>query len=376
MGDFWVIPAAGGVPRRLTSDSAEGGGLAWLPEGLSLIVSSGRRGGRTLWRVPLDGGEPEPVTTGAGSDLDPELARDGSHLVYTNARRSYVLMLLDPATGAQHPVLERRLQINGSSFSPDGQRLAFFMMTDELEHIFTVGTDGKGLHQVTKGQRAGNIMPHWSSDGTAIYFYQELGQPSFRKVPVNGGPSTTVIDGWQWPVQNSARWDPQDRRLAYALFEQGRLKATLLREIATGKDTPLQSTLYPVEWSPDGQRLVGIEWRPDANIGEADGDVLVCSAAGGPCQRVGQGRFATWSGDGSRIYVERNRKVLDDPWLCSVEVWVMAPDGSGARRLAVLEPEIQITSEIAVSRNDQIAWVQFRRGQEELWLAELGPVSR
>ena len=121
-GDLWLIPAAGGEPRRLTQDIAPAGNPVFARDGRSVIFSSSRAGSRTLWRVPVTGGTPEPVTTGAGEDDEPDLSRDGTALVYTNSRHSFALMVTDSATGAQREVLERRGQINGAVFSADGKQ--------------------------------------------------------------------------------------------------------------------------------------------------------------------------------------------------------------------------------------------------------------
>ncbi len=103
-GDFWLIPAAGGTPRRLTSDVSTGGGVVFSRDGRSVIVSSSRAGSQTLWRIPIDGGAPEPVTTGAGEDVEPVLSADGRTLVYSNARSSHAIMLLDTRSGATREV--------------------------------------------------------------------------------------------------------------------------------------------------------------------------------------------------------------------------------------------------------------------------------
>ena len=42
--------------------------------------------------------------------------------------------------------------------------------------------------------------------------------------------------------------------------------------------------------------------------------------------------------------------------------------------MTTLEPQHVLTTPFDVSIRDEIAWVEFRRGKEELWLAELdGP---
>jgi hypothetical protein len=72
-----------------------------------------------------------------------------------------------------------------------------------------------------------------------------------------------------------------------------------------------------------------------------------------------------WSGDGTRILFHRPGSASD-----VTEVWVMKHDGSEQRRVAELRSRFSLSFS-ALSRNDQLAWVQVRRGRQELWLAEL-----
>jgi hypothetical protein len=206
-------------------------------------------------------------------------------------------------------------------------------------------------------------MPSWSADGQALYFYQQLEAPSFRKVPVAGGPSVLVLPEWTWAVQNQAEVDPAGGQVAYSLLEGPRVKASLLRDLRTGSERLLGPPLADMRWSRDGRRLVG---QGD------DGNVVVCPSAGpDPCQTLAAGFFPTWSGDGSRIYFHREGPGLDDPNLRSWEVWVMQRDGTRPRRLSVIQPVIALASGVDASPRDELVWVQFRRGQQEIWLADL-----
>jgi serine/threonine protein kinase len=80
MGDYWVIPSAGGQARRVTSDDALGGAPAWTPDGQFIVFPSRRAGSLTLWKVPASGGEPQPILVSTGEDTDPEISRDGGDL--------------------------------------------------------------------------------------------------------------------------------------------------------------------------------------------------------------------------------------------------------------------------------------------------------
>jgi len=363
-GDLWMVPSSGGTPRRLTTEADASGPPVWTPDGRRVICSSARRGSRTLWSFPVSGGDPEPLTTGAGEDLDPDLSADGTHLIYANARRSYALMLLDPESGKQREVIERHSHANGQNLSPDGSLIAFFEDTEGLgTQIFTVGTDGRDLRQVTRDEHNINIMPRWSPDGSQLYYYQELPEPSYRRIPVDGGPSVTIVSGWRWDTHTNAVVDPGGRTVAYTFVEGHRLLAARLRDLATGRERELQRPLHDLGWSPDGTLLAGND------EGER---IWVCPVDGGVCVSLVDGFWPIWSSDGSRIYFHRRGRPLDDPSLRSLEAWVVAASGGEPRRLGVLEPLHALHTPFDVSPGGEILWTQVRRSREELWLATLG----
>jgi Tol biopolymer transport system component len=58
-GGVWVVPAAGGEPRRLTES---GSWPAWLPDGRAVAYADvGPEGTQRAYRVPLAGGDPQPL---------------------------------------------------------------------------------------------------------------------------------------------------------------------------------------------------------------------------------------------------------------------------------------------------------------------------
>jgi hypothetical protein len=59
--DIYVVPIAGGEPKRLTNDNQQVGGLAWMPNGKEIVFSSSRSGVPTLWKIASAGGSPEPL---------------------------------------------------------------------------------------------------------------------------------------------------------------------------------------------------------------------------------------------------------------------------------------------------------------------------
>ena len=60
--DLWMVPVAGGEPRRLTTDPAADSSPRWSPDGTWLYFLSSRSGSPQVWRLPLAGGEAAQVT--------------------------------------------------------------------------------------------------------------------------------------------------------------------------------------------------------------------------------------------------------------------------------------------------------------------------
>jgi Tol biopolymer transport system component len=88
VADLYVMFLGGGELRRLTSDGSRFGGISWMPDGRDIIFSSARNGSNGLWRVPVTGGLPRPVITGAERAFWPTVARHGNRLAYMTSSDS------------------------------------------------------------------------------------------------------------------------------------------------------------------------------------------------------------------------------------------------------------------------------------------------
>src|SRR5262249_31549753 len=70
--DIWVVPVAGGEPRRITTDPKSDSRPRWSPDGKTLGFLSSRDGSSQVYAAPADGGPPRKLTslvTGADAFL-------------------------------------------------------------------------------------------------------------------------------------------------------------------------------------------------------------------------------------------------------------------------------------------------------------------
>ena len=143
-----------------------------------------------LWRVPVDGGPPEALTTGTGEDLDPVVSPDGRTLLFANVKRTWALVVQDVYSGTRRTLLEKRTPLAFPRYSPDGGRIALMGRNSRGEmHLFVMDADGSNSTAVTEGAGELNIMPQWSGDGETLYFYQVRPTQTFRSLSVAGGGS-------------------------------------------------------------------------------------------------------------------------------------------------------------------------------------------
>ena len=61
--DLWLVGSGGASPRQLTTHEANDSHPRWSADGRHLYFLSSRSGTTQVWRLPLAGGEAQPVTT-------------------------------------------------------------------------------------------------------------------------------------------------------------------------------------------------------------------------------------------------------------------------------------------------------------------------
>jgi dipeptidyl aminopeptidase/acylaminoacyl peptidase len=304
--DVWVVPLAGGEPRKLTSHAKADNRGRWSPDGRRIAFVSAREGERQVFVMDAAGGEPRRVSslpTGAGGVL----WADGATLLIT----SDVFPGCDSASGAYDGACnEKRLAAEGKPSTARVYDQLLYRHWDTWEdgrrtHLLVVPLDGGPVRDLTPGPRD---VPPFSLGGSDDYAVSPDGREVafVRKddpveaistngelfvVPIAGGAARKIAGS---PGYDGApRYSPDGRALAFraqmrAGYESDRWRLMVydrsggtVRNLTEALDRQVES----FAWSADSRTLFFVA----AEDGREP--IFAVEAGGGAVHRVAEGTF-------------------------------------------------------------------------------------
>lgn len=201
--DIYVMDADGANTRRLTSTKRNDDHPTWSPDGERIAF---HRSDDHLYVMTSDGSSPRRVTTGLAPEAEPAWSPDGRLLAYqqrTPGTAIREIWLLNINSGAARQLTELDAQSYTPAWAPDGRTIAFASNHEGPRFgIFTIGVDGKDLHQVTPASSSDAFEPSWSPDGSLIAFSRD---GSIVTIDAHGG-ETVVTDAEN--NDSSPAWRP------------------------------------------------------------------------------------------------------------------------------------------------------------------------
>ena len=265
---LWLVPAAGGEPRQLTTAQAKETAPRWSPDGTRLVFLSDRGGDKQAWVIPVGGGEARALTSGKLSPADPAWSPDGRWVAFVGKPEA--------ARGRDESDVK---VISRLRYKQDGEGF----WDGRWKQIFVVAADGGPARQVTGGDYD-HLTPAWSPDGTLLAYTGNAAPDADLSnasdvwvVPAGGGGSPRRLTKSLGPVQAPA-WSPDGRTIAYVGHDNACWGAT-----NWGVWTVPAAGGEPVCLTAHEDRSVGHHIITDARVHPASGGL-------------------TWSRDGGRLF--------------------------------------------------------------------------
>jgi dipeptidyl aminopeptidase/acylaminoacyl peptidase len=298
--DLWLVPVAGGAPRRLTSHPKSDAQPRFSPDGKRLAFVSTRDGGPQVFVLELGGGEARKVTT---------LATDVEGFQWLDDKSLLVASRVFPDCPTSE-CNQKKLDAAGKPDSGQAYDELLIRHWDAWDdgrrsHLFVVPVEGGPERDLTPGNRD---VPPWSlggpgdvavsPDGREVCFSRnDDAVPAISTnadlfvLPVAGGAARKI--GAAAGYDGGCRYSPDGTRIAYraqvrAGYEADRWrvmvydrKSGAVTSLTEGFDRHAES----VTWSADSKTI----YFPAEDDGSTP--IFAVPAAGGAVRKVADGSF-------------------------------------------------------------------------------------
>ena len=252
----WLQPYPSGEPHRVTPDlleyrnvSLRGDGGAFVAVGLDAVYS--------LWRLPLDGGDPQRISSERYDGLlGVAPLMDGRLVVSTGERGNSQLAILD-RTGTSRQMLTSEGTNLWPALSPDQRTIVFVSNRDGQTGVWRMNVDGSEPRLLAHMAR-----PSWLSvtpDGQFVICASlSDAEPATWRVPIGGGKPSLIAPGIDRPAVS-----PDGRFLAGINVASTAGQLALVTMPLDGSEPPrVLGTIAPatanglVEWTASGDGVL------------------------------------------------------------------------------------------------------------------------
>ena len=177
-GDLWIVDRSGGEAKRLTSDIGIEIDPIFSPDGTMIAFTGEYDGNEDVYVIPAAGGIPKRLTSHPDADQVLGWTRDGKRILFRSARQSYsrfTQLYTVSVSGGLPEALPLPMAVEGS-YSPDGSHLAYVPFTNFAESW--------QRHRGLKHYRGGTASPIWIA---------KLADSSVEKVPRKDSNDSTPM---------------------------------------------------------------------------------------------------------------------------------------------------------------------------------------
>jgi len=259
---IWMVPVAGGEPRRMTAATSSAGSPRFSPDGrlLSFLATRGEGARQQVWAIDLSGGEARPITDVKQGVRGYEWAPDSRRLA---------LMIRDQAPERAEGVPQPPWVIDRLQFKRD-----YAGYLNRLRpHLYVLDVESSELAQLTNGDYD-DSSPTWSPDGSRIAFVSNrTAEPDSNydtdvwvvDVSPSGAPEPVKIST-STGSDNSPAWSPDSGTLAWLTSLRPEIGGYAMSHLAVASpgDDPrvlteaIDRNIRSPRFAEDGDRILGL----------------------------------------------------------------------------------------------------------------------
>jgi tricorn protease len=369
LGDIWMAGEDGASVQRLTDNLAREIYPRFSPDGRSIAFSSNRHGNNDVYIVPAAGGAPKRLTFHTGNDEVVGWTRDSQHVIFRAARGdgafpSVATLYQIAVAGGQ----EKPLPVDWGywgNFSPDGNSLVLnrHPATWSRKHyrgsyaadLWIADLNAKSYTKLLGDEQYNRYWPMWGADN-AIYFVADPlpndrsvapGSAEVRKstnniykIPVKGGQPVQITRH----TSGSLFWPSMSSDGKVIVYEEN--FGIWKLDVASGKSTEIKLDLVTDEKENEAEIVTvnnevdSFDLSPSGRraVISARGQILTIATERGDITRVASDKMASrnqtpkWSPDGKFLAFVSDRSGRD-------EVWVSDPEGRTPKKITDLDNE-------------------------------------
>jgi tricorn protease len=369
LGDIWVAREDGSNVQRLTDNTARDIYPRFSPDGSAIAFSSNRNGNNDVYVVPSAGGTPRRLTFHSGNDDVIGWTRDSKQVIFRAARGdgafpSVATLYQIEVSGGQ----EKSLGLDWgywASYAPDGRSLVFNRHPSSWarQHyrgsyaadLWIADLAAKTYTKLLGDEQYNRFWPMWGTDGSIYFVADPLpndrsiapGSVEVRKsvnniykVAVKGGQPVQVTRH----TSGSLFWPSMSGDGKVIVYEDGFGISKL--DVASGKTSEIKLEISTDEKenqlemetitndvdsfdiSPSGRRAVVSARGQIFTIATERGDITRIA----PDSMASRNQSPKWSADGKYVAFVSDRSGRD-------EVWITDPEGEAPKKISDLDNE-------------------------------------